>query len=85
MLDDRTLYASISPVRNVGWVIVMQDITSFKQIDRLRDEWVAGVSHDMENPIAAIRMTTGLLLRYGELTPRQQEWVQRIQHVLSGC
>ena len=80
LLDDRTLYASVSPVRNVGWVIVMQDITSVKQIDQLRDEWVAGVSHDMKNPIAAIRMTTGLLLRYGDLTTRQQEWVQRIQH-----
>jgi PAS domain S-box-containing protein len=36
--SDRTLYASVSPVRNVGFVVVMQDITELKRLERMRLE-----------------------------------------------
>ncbi len=70
---ERTLYASVSPVHEVGWVIVMQDISSLKQLDRLRTEWVAAVSHDLKNPITAIQLSTMLLEKAGPLNDRQQD------------
>ena len=75
--DERTLYASVSPVHNVGWVMVMQDITALKDLDRLRTEWVAAVSHDLKNPITIIQMSAGLMGRVGPLTDEQQELLGR--------
>ncbi|MCD4685765.1 MAG: GAF domain-containing protein, partial [Anaerolineae bacterium] len=46
--ENETFNANIAPVRDVGWVIAMQDITALKELDRLRTEWVAAVSHDLK-------------------------------------
>jgi hypothetical protein len=40
-----TLPTSISPVREVDWVLVVQDITALKELEQLRTEWIATVSH----------------------------------------
>lgn len=34
--EQRTLYASVSPVKGVGYVAVMQDITALKELERVR-------------------------------------------------
>ena len=38
-------------MREGGWVIVMQDVTPLKELDRLRTDWVTSVTHDLKNPI----------------------------------
>ncbi len=68
-----TLYASVSPVHGVGWVMVMQDITPLKELDRLRGEWVATVSHDLKNPINVVRMALDLIEESGPLNEEQTE------------
>jgi len=75
--QQRTLYASVSPVKDVGWVMVMQDITPLKELERLRTEWVAAVSHDLKNPITGIKLAVGLMSRAGSLNDRQQEILER--------
>jgi signal transduction histidine kinase len=45
-----------------GFVISMTDITRLKEVDRLRSELVANVSHDLKGPLATIRAYTELLL-----------------------
>jgi signal transduction histidine kinase len=44
-------------------VVVFQDITSLKNLDRQKDEFLATVSHDLKNPLTAISGTAQLLLR----------------------
>jgi signal transduction histidine kinase len=73
-----TLYASVSPVQSVGWVIVMQDITPLKELDKLRTEWVATVSHDLKNPIAAVQLSAGLLEKAGPLNEMQHEILAKL-------
>ncbi len=75
----RTLYASVSPVRELGWVMVMQDITPLKELDRLRTEWVAAVSHDLKNPITAIQLSVDLLERIGPLSEEQRQMLRKTQ------
>lgn len=75
----RNLYASVSPVRDVGWVAVMQDITPLKELDQLRTEWVAAVSHDLKNPVTTIQMSAMLLDKAGMLNEKQQELLARMQ------
>ncbi|GAB4459328.1 MAG: hypothetical protein Kow00120_27520 [Anaerolineae bacterium] len=49
--DARTYHVRIAPVQNVGWVAVIQDVTHFKEMDRLKSELVTTVSHDLKNPL----------------------------------
>jgi signal transduction histidine kinase/uncharacterized protein YigA (DUF484 family) len=77
--EGASFHASIAPVRDVGWVIVMQDITPLKELDRLRTEWVAAVSHDLKNPIQVVQLGAALLEMDGSLNELQLERVSMIQ------
>jgi PAS domain S-box-containing protein len=76
---ERILYGSVSPVSDVGWVIVMQDVTPLKELDRLRTEWVAAVSHDLKNPITAIEVSADMLERGGPLSEFQTEMLATLR------
>ncbi|NDJ77347.1 MAG: GAF domain-containing protein [Chloroflexi bacterium] len=78
-LDGSVFNASIAPVHEVGWVITMQDITPLKELDRLRTEWVAAVSHDLKNPIQLVQLGATLLEMDGPLNDAQLERVAIIQ------
>lgn len=80
---EKTLYASVSPIREVGWVIVMQDITLLKKLDQLRTDWVAAVSHDMKSPLTAMQMALGLLDKIGPLNETQREIINKAERGLS--
>jgi two-component system phosphate regulon sensor histidine kinase PhoR len=61
--DERVLSSSVSPIvaqdgTVQGWVFVMQDITQFKEIEKLQADIVLTVSHEMRNPI---NLTLGAL------------------------
>ncbi len=58
---ERTLYSTISEVTDVGRVVVMQDITALKQIDRMRSQLLGTAAHDLKNPLNAIRLGADLL------------------------
>jgi signal transduction histidine kinase len=77
---DRVLYAGVSPIQDVGWAVVMQDISPLKELDRLRTEWVAAVSHDLKNPITAMQISAGLMDRAGPLTDMQRDLLEKMQH-----
>ena len=79
---EKTLYASVSPIREVGWVIVMQDITLLKKLDQLHTDWVAAVSHDMKSPLTAMQMALGLLDKTGPLNEAQRELIKKAERGL---
>lgn len=58
---ERTLYATISEVTDVGRVAVMQDVTALKQIDNMRAQLLGTAAHDLKNPLNAIRLGADLL------------------------
>lgn len=45
----------------LGVVMVMRDVTSQREFDKMRDEFVLRVSHELRTPITSIRMGLGLL------------------------
>jgi len=83
---DGTLYdaaITITPLNDkqqqvTGFVIVHRDITHLKELDRLKDQFVSRIGHELRTPVANIKL-------YGELLDRgkpekQQEYIQTLQH-----
>jgi signal transduction histidine kinase/GAF domain-containing protein len=65
--DSRTFQFNLTPQVNVGWIIVMHDITPFKEMDRLKSELIATVSHDLKQPLSVMNGYTELLLMHRKL------------------
>ena len=75
-----------------GVVMVMRDVTTQREFDRMRSEFVMRASHELRTPIASIRMGLGLLgekLRFpqgsrdAELYETVQQEVTRMVHLLT--
>ena len=78
--DKRVFSAILTLLTEGGCVIVLHDITHFKNLERVKNEFVATASHDLRNPIAAIDGFSRLIEKTGPLTKSQAEFVKRIQH-----
>ncbi|MBN1565743.1 MAG: response regulator [Anaerolineae bacterium] len=72
------LNAQLTIIEGVGRVAVMQDITSLKEMDRIKSEFVTTVSHDLRSPLTAILGYVELLRRTGPLNESQQQFAERI-------
>jgi two-component system phosphate regulon sensor histidine kinase PhoR len=52
--DGRTFDATLAHIPEVGSVAVLHDVTHFKELDRLKSEFVASASHDLKAPLSVI-------------------------------
>jgi two-component system phosphate regulon sensor histidine kinase PhoR len=58
-----TIYASRLPgERTRGAVVVVHDLTEVKRLERLRQDFVANVSHELKTPLANIKSSVGALI-----------------------
>jgi PAS domain S-box-containing protein len=70
--NKRILHISIQPISSneevgmstIGAVIIMQDITEQKMIERSKDEFFSIASHELRTPLTAIRGNTSLIQQY---------------------
>lgn len=80
--DERTYLGIASPVvaegHPVGRVCILRDVTHFKQLDTLKSEFVATVSHDLRSPLTLMRGYATMLEMVGELNEQQQNYVRKI-------
>lgn len=77
--DGHILSAQLTPVPDVGYAMVMQDITYLKELDRIKSDFVNTVSHDLRTPLTAILGYVELLDRVGPVNNQQAEFIRRIQ------
>lgn len=66
---------------NAGFVIVLKNITPYKELDLAKTNFIATVSHELKTPISGIKMSLKLLddSRIGNLNPDQHALVGHIR------
>ncbi len=60
----------------VEWVVtLLEDVTRFKQLDQMKSEFIATVSHEFRTPLTSIKMVVGILLEevLGRLNEKQYD------------
>lgn len=71
------LDTSQAATRPIGVVAVLDDITSNKQVEKLKDEFVSIVSHELRTPLTAIKGYTQHLIRRIERRLRETRQKQQ--------
>ena len=58
----------------IGQVLLLKNVTPFKELDLAKTNFIATISHELKTPIASLQMCTKLLLdnRVGQLNDEQQ-------------
>lgn len=84
MPDDRIYLAIASSTsmngQRSGRVCILRDVTSFKQLDALKSEFVSTVSHDLRSPLTLISGYATMLTMVGDLNDQQSNYVRKITH-----
>lgn len=64
----------------IGKVILLRNITPFKELDFAKTNFIATISHELKTPISAIKMGVQLLgnQKFGELNEQQKELLKSI-------
>jgi len=77
---ERSFRQRTTPMRDaenrlVGAVMLLEDVTHLREIDRVKSEFIATASHELRTPLTSLEMGIHLLLEpaAGELSNRQRE------------
>ncbi len=80
---DKVYYSSTSTIvgndeQVMGRVAVLHDITHLKEIDAMKSDFVATVSHDLRSPLTFMRGYATMLTMVGEMNDKQEDYVEKI-------
>jgi len=85
------LRAHTAPVQNdlgetMGSVTVLQDISHLKELDKMKSEFIAMVTHELRAPIAAVEQQLTVILNKmaGEITEKQEQLLGRAKERTKG-
>jgi PAS domain S-box-containing protein len=85
------LRAHTAPVRNdlgetMGSVTVLQDISYLKELEKMKSEFIAMVTHELRAPITVVEQQLSVILNKlaGELTGKQEEILLRAKERTKG-
>lgn len=76
--EKETVKISIVPTgeretQDIGYVIILKNITLFKELDTAKTNFIATVSHELKTPISAIKLSIQLLTKKGTGTLNEEQ------------
>lgn len=84
--EKETLHISITPTGEetkllIGHVIILRNITQYKELDFAKTNFIATVSHEFKTPISSIKMSLQLLKKdeIGPLNEEQRNLIESIK------
>jgi PAS domain S-box-containing protein len=77
--DGRVFNAKYTPIPNVGSAITIQDISYLKALDRVKNDFIHTVSHDLRSPLTSVLGYAELIGRTGPLNEHQRDFMVRLQ------
>jgi len=80
--NSKVYHAQIAKHERIGWIIVMQDITFFKETDKLKSELIATVSHDLKQPLSVMRGYLDLLQMRNIFDEKSQHFVDNLNRAI---
>jgi len=80
--NGKIYYTSVSAVitegRQVGRICILRDITHFKELDQLKSDFVATVSHDLRSPLTLMHGYATMMQMVGETNSQQKSYIKKI-------
>jgi signal transduction histidine kinase/DNA-binding response OmpR family regulator len=76
--DHRAFSVYLTPIPEGGCVVILHDVTHFKDLERVKNDFISTASHDLKNPISIITGACELMPRVGPLNKKQSEFVNHI-------
>lgn len=77
--DGRVFNGQFTVIPEIGSAITIQDITYLKELDRIKNDFIHTVSHDLRSPLTAVLGYAELVARMGPLNDQQQDFLRRLQ------
>ncbi len=73
-VGDKTLHSIVSPMPDGGVVVVLRDITEWKELEQRKEEFVSVVSHELRTPLTSIAGALDIVLQsyVGGLSDKQR-------------
>jgi signal transduction histidine kinase/CheY-like chemotaxis protein len=69
--DGRVFAAQFTSIGAGGCVVLLHDVSHFKDLDRIKDEFISTASHDLKNPITSILGFSEIIAKAGPLNETQ--------------
>lgn len=73
-----TASAVVAEGQLMGRIALLRDITRLKELDTMKSEFVATVSHDLRNPLQLMRGYASMLEIVGEVNEQQMGYIRKI-------
>lgn len=60
-------------------MVILQDVTEKRNLETRRESLSKALTHDLQNPITAVRGFVELVQKFGDLNPQQERFITRAQ------
>jgi PAS domain S-box-containing protein len=84
--NGRTYLVSLSPVelesKKTGKVCVLHDVSDYKELEKMKSDFVTTVSHDLRSPLGQLKGYVSMLPMVGEMNTQQKEYAARVMENL---